>query len=239
MSLHTPIRDPQNYGAVQEWLKENIPAVTDGAPEAFLQMTAYNNWRRLMQERPNDPLVLAIDKIPTAFLNVEWDKVGYAFEVKSADMVSVEYLMESLQSAYELARMKQAVLRLQDILRENNIQDEAWFITGLDESVKKAADNAGGTNYKHYLYTLGALGEYEEEPFKVPPTRAASLGGRQQADMYAKALRAFGQGVVSREKRFLESGLGLKGYRIDVQAVLDITFPELSEHAELVSSLVD
>ena len=149
MSLHTPIRDPQNYGAVQEWLKENIPAVTDGAPEAFLQMTAYNNWRRLMQERPNDPLVLAIDKIPTAFLNVEWDKVGYAFEVKSADMVSVEYLMESLQSAYELARMKQAVLRLQDILRENNIQDEAWFITGLDESVKKAADNAGGTNYKH------------------------------------------------------------------------------------------
>lgn len=239
MSLHTPIRDPQNYDSVQEWLKENIPAVTDGAPEAFLQMTAYNNWRRLMQERPNDPLVLAIDKIPTAFLNVEWDKVGYAFEVKSADMVSVEYLMESLQAAYDLARMKQAVLRLQDILRENNIQGEAFFITGLDESVKKAADNAGGTNYKHYLYTLGALGEYEEDPFKVPPTRAASLGGRQQADMYAKALRAFGQGVVSREKRFLESGLGLKGFRIDVQAVLDITFPELSEQAELVSSLVD
>lgn len=239
MSLHTPIRDPQNYDSVQEWLKENIPAVTDGAPEAFLQMTAYNNWRRLMQERPNDPLVLAIDKIPTAFLNVEWDKVSYAFEVKSADMVSVEYLMESLQAAYDLARMKQAVLRLQDILRENNIQGEAFFITGLDESVKKAADNAGGTNYKHYLYTLGALGEYEEDPFRVPPTRAASLGGRQQADMYAKALRAFGQGVVSREKRFLESGLGLKGYRIDVQAVLDITFPELSEQAELVSSLVD
>ena len=176
MSLYTPIRNPEKYDKVSQWLSEHFPFIAGGSPEGFLMSASMFGLRKNPRlDDENDDLARAVRKVPTAFINVEWDSNTSTFIIKSADMVHVDALLEGLSQVAEQTRQVRLILELQDILRETDV-DTAWFITGVSEDVAPAFSYPS-TKARHHLFTQGASAADEVIPGEVVlPKHLTSLG---------------------------------------------------------------
>ena len=234
MSLYTPIRNPEKYDKVSQWLGEHFPFIAGGSPEGFLMsasMFGLNKNPRLKDE--NDDLARAVRKVPTAFINVEWDSNTSTFIIKSADMVHVEALLDGLSQVEEQTRQVRLILELQDILRETNV-DTAWFITDVSEDVAPAFGYPS-TKARHHLFTQGASAADEVIPGEVVLPKHLSSLNKTQAGAYLDALKAYNPDLVQVDDRFE----GITAHYLFVEQILAIQFPDLEERIRVVSSLLN
>lgn len=233
MSLYAPIRNEAKYENVRNWLQKNFSFIAEGSPEGFLQASEWMGLRGNPDLKKEDSLISqAVRKVPNAFINVEWVPNISSFQVKSADMVHVDSMLETLALVEEQARQVRLILELQDILREYE-PSSAWFITEVNEK-KAQGFGYSSSRARYHLYTAGDLPEGENDVTNVAPKQLASLG-KSVAEVYIEALQAYNPELVQEDTRFD----GLKGYYLHVNQILDIKFPSLSDRAELIASLLD
>lgn len=234
MSLYTPIRNPEKYDKVSQWLSEHFPFIAGGSPEGFLMSASMFGLRKNPRlDDENDDLARAVRKVPTAFINVEWDSNTSTFIIKSADMVHVEALLDGLSQVEEQTRQVRLILELQDILRETNV-DTAWFITDVSEDVAPAFGYPS-TKARHHLFTLGASAADEVIPGEVVFPKHLSSLNKTQAGAYLDALKAYNPDLVQVDDTFV----GITAHYLFVEQILAIQFPDLEERIQVVSSLLN
>lgn len=234
MSLYTPIRNPEKYDKVSQWLSEHFPFIAGGSPEGFLMsasMFGLHKNPRLNDE--NDDLARAVRKVPTAFINVEWVSSTSTFIIKSADMVHVEALLDGLSQVTEQTRQVRLILELQDILRETDV-DTAWFITDVSKEVAPAFGYPS-TKAPHHLFTQGASAADEVIPGEVVLPKQLTSLGKAQAGAYLDALKAYNPDLVQDDDTFE----GITAHYLFVEQILAIQFPDLEERIQVVSSLLN
>jgi hypothetical protein len=234
MSLYTPIRNPEKYDKVSQWLSEHFPFIAGGSPEGFLMSASMFGLRKNPRlDDENDDLARAVRKVPTAFINVEWDSNTSTFIIKSADMVHVDALLEGLSQVAEQTRQVRLILELQDILRETDV-DTAWFITGVSEDVAPAFGYPS-TKARHHLFTQGASAADEVIPGEVVLPKHLTSLGKSQAGAYLDALKAYNPDLVQDDDTFE----GITAHYLFVEQILAIQFPDLEERVQVVSSLLN
>lgn len=234
MSLYTPIRNPEKYDKVSQWLGEHFPFIAGGSPEGFLMSASMFGLRKNPRlDDENDDLARAVRKVPTAFINVDWDSNTSTFIVKSADMVHVEALLDGLSQVEEQTRQVRLILELQDILRETNV-DTAWFITDVSEDVAPAFSYPS-TKARHHLFTQGASAADEVIPGEVVFPKHLSSLNKTQAGAYLDALKAYNPDLVQVDDTFE----GITAHYLFVEQILAIEFPDLEERIRVVSSLLN
>lgn len=234
MSLYAPIRNPEKYDKVSQWLGEHFPFIAGGSPEGFLMsvsMFGLSKNPRLKDE--NDDLARAVRKVPTAFINVDWDSNTSTFIVKSADMVHVDMLLEELAQVKEQTRQVRLILELQDILRETNA-DTAWFITDVSDEVAPALGYPSA-KARHHLFTQGAGAADEVIPGEVILPKHLSSLDKKQASAYLEALKAYNPDLVQADDTFE----GITAHYLFVEQILAIEFPDLEERVRVVASLLN
>ena len=234
MSLYTPIPNPEKYDKVSQWLGEHFPFIAGGSPEGFLMSASMFGLRKNPRlDDENDDLARAVRKVPTAFINVEWDSNTSTFIIKSADMVHVDALLEGLSQVAEQTRQVRLILELQDILRETDV-DTAWFITGVSEDVAPAFGYPS-TKARHHLFTQGASAADEVNPGEVVLPKHLTSLGKSQAGAYLDALKAYNPDLVQDDDTFE----GITAHYLFVEQILAIQFPDLEERVQVVSSLLN
>lgn len=234
MSLYTPIRNPEKYDKVSQWLGEHFPFIAGGSPEGFLMSASMFGLRKNPRlDDENDDLARAVRKVPTAFINVDWDSNTSTFIVKSADMVHAEALLDGLSQVEEQTRQVRLILELQDILRETNV-DTAWFITDVSEDVAPAFGYPS-TKARHHLFTQGASAADEVIPGEVVFPKHLSSLNKTQAGAYLDALKAYNPDLVQVDDTFE----GITAHYLFVEQILAIQFPDLEERIRVVSSLLN
>lgn len=234
MSLYTPIRNPEKYDKVSQWLGEHFPFIAGGSPEGFLMSASMFGLRKNPRlDDENDDLARAVRKVPTAFINVDWDSNTSTFIVKSADMVHAEALLDGLSQVEEQTRQVRLILELQDILRETNV-DMAWFITDVSEDVAPAFGYPS-TKARHHLFTQGASAADEVIPGEVVFPKHLSSLNKTQAGAYLDALKAYNPDLVQVDDTFE----GITAHYLFVEQILAIQFPDLEERIRVVSSLLN
>lgn len=234
MSLYTPIRNPEKYDKVSQWLGEHFPFIAGGSPEGFLMSASMFGLRKNPRlDDENDDLARAVRKVPTAFINVDWDSNTSTFIVKSADMVHAEALLDGLSQVEEQTRQVRLILELQDILRETNV-DTAWFITDVSEDVAPAFGYPS-TKARHHLFTQGASAADEVIPGEVVFPKHLSSLNKTQAGAYLDALKAYNPDLVQVDDTFE----GITTHYLFVEQILAIQFPDLEERIRVVSSLLN
>lgn len=234
MSLYTPIRNPEKYDKVSQWLGEHFPFIAGGSPEGFLMSASMFGLRKNPRlDDENDDLARAVRKVPTAFINVDWDSNTSTFIVKSADMVHVEALLDGLSQVEEQTRQVRLILELQDILRETNV-DTAWFITDVSEDVAPAFGYQS-TKARHHLFTQGTSAADEVIPGEVVFPKHLSSLNKTQAGAYLDALKAYNPDLVQVDDTFE----GITAHYLFVEQILAIQFPDLEERIRVVSSLLN
>lgn len=234
MSLYTPIRNPEKYDKVSQWLGEHFPFIAGGSPEGFLMSASMFGLRKNPRlDDENDDLARAVRKVPTAFINVEWDSNTSTFIIKSADMVHVEALLDGLSQVEEQTRQVRLILELQDILRETNV-DTAWFITDVSEDVAPAFGYPS-VKARHHLFTQGASAADEVIPGEVVFPKHLSSLNKTQAGAYLDALKAYNPDLVQVDDTFV----GITAHYLFVEQILAIQFPDLEERIQVVSSLLN
>lgn len=234
MSLYTPIPNPEKYDKVSQWLSEHFPFIAGGSPEGFLMSASMFGLRKNPRlDDENDDLARAVRKVPTAFINVEWDSNTSTFIIKSADMVHVDALLEGLSQVAEQTRQVRLILELQDILRETDV-DTAWFITGVSEDVAPAFGYPS-TKARHHLFTQGASAADEVIPGEVVLPKHLTSLGKSQAGAYLDALKAYNPDLVQDDDTFE----GITAHYLFVEQILAIQFPDLEERVQVVSSLLN
>lgn len=236
MSLYAPIRNEQTYPSVQKWLTENLPIFGGGSPEGFMAATERMVIKSEEVREGTSDVAKAVRKVATAFTNVEWSTTSSSFVVKSGDMVYLDTFLEALTAATEQAQRQKVLLSLQDVLRESRASD-VWLITDVADKKAKAF---GFTSAKaqFHLFVPGDLPEGETDLMKVYPKSLASLTAKNKADVLVEILKSYGSDLLAEEERFAQNGLGIRGYRLNVEKIKSLTFPGLGNKAEAAVALL-
>ena len=73
---------------------------------------------------------------------------------------------------------------------------------------------------------------------KVYPQSLASLTAKNKADVLVEILKSYGSDLLAEEERFAQNGLGIRGYRLNVEKIKALTFPGLGKKAEAAVALL-